>query len=253
MGVRTRTPWALSDIIMSMDSVQKQVVDSLLAQVSVGIPSAKIIDLTASKITAGTITAADIRVEGTAETGSDAILIRSEGTFAVIRSDNFVAGSAGFRIRSNGNAEFNDILVRGDIESGNWDGASPANLATKDGTATVGFYLDSSVGAAQFQGDIFLDGLLSVDATDDSGSVSLSPTAAGTTELGLAWKTGVGGAGSIRASIYTGYGSNVLQIEGGGGGTGLTISTTQVQVRLDDAGDQFTILRIPQSWYNCPI
>jgi hypothetical protein len=76
----------------------------------------------------------------------------------IISSANFVSGSTGWQIDGDGNAEFNDITVRGDIESGNWNGASPANLATKDATATVGFYLDSSVGAAQFMGDMFIGG-----------------------------------------------------------------------------------------------
>ncbi len=117
MGVRTRTPWSLQDIILSTRSVQKQVVDSLLAQISVGIPSAKIINLTASKITAGTITAENIRIEGTSEAGTDAIILETSGTKAVIKSDNFVTGSAGFIVRTDGSAEFDDVIIRGDIEA----------------------------------------------------------------------------------------------------------------------------------------
>jgi hypothetical protein len=68
-----------------------------------------------------------------------------------IQSDNFVTGVSGWKIeRNTGDAEFNSIVVRGDIESGNWDGASPADLTTPDPNATTGFYLDSSVGVAQF-------------------------------------------------------------------------------------------------------
>jgi hypothetical protein len=76
----------------------------------------------------------------------------------IISSANFVSGSTGWQIDGDGNAEFNDITVRGDIESGNWDGTSPANLATFDSGATVGFYLDSSVGSAQLMGDLFVGG-----------------------------------------------------------------------------------------------
>ena len=83
---------------------------------------------------------------------------------AHLQSDNFSTGSAGWKInRDTGSAEFNDILVRGDIESSNWNGTSPANLASVDGGATAGFYLDSSVGSAQFEGDIFLGGDLTLE------------------------------------------------------------------------------------------
>jgi len=284
MAVRTRIGWSLGEIILQQSSVQKQVVDSLLAQISVGIPSAKIIDLEASKITAGTITIQDISLEGSAETavkaqgtltmdtqpsdgdtytvdaktytfqtvltdvdgnvniggtlaqaklnlvaafdlsgtpGTDyalsmtahptvdiaafvtddavltaktaggagnaiattetftastnvfddidlgkttagstgAIILETTFTQAVIRSDNFQDGLSGFRIRSDGDVQFNNLLLRGDLESGNWDGASPADLEFGiDTAATEGYYLDSSVGTAQFTGDMFIGG-----------------------------------------------------------------------------------------------
>lgn len=79
------------------------------------ITSAKIVDLEAGKITAGTISAEEIRVEGTSETGSNGIVIDSDGTTASIRSDNFVAGTTGFSINSAGDAEFSDVIVRGTL------------------------------------------------------------------------------------------------------------------------------------------
>lgn len=91
----------------------------------------------------------------------------------VASSSNFVAGTSGWMIDGDGNAEFNNVTVRGDIESGNWDGVSPANLALMDTTATVGFYLDSSVGAAQFMGDVFIGGDLKI--TDGTGTITISP------------------------------------------------------------------------------
>ena len=83
---------------------------------------------------------------------------------AVIRSVNFEEGTAGFILRYDGSVELNDVVIRGDLVSSNWDGADPANLATVDGAATTGFYLDSSVGAAQFEGSIYLGGNLEMTA-----------------------------------------------------------------------------------------
>lgn len=60
------------------------------------ITSAKIADLTFDKITAGTNTAS--------------LVIGSGG---YIKSSNYSAGSSGFIIYGNGNAEFNDVTVRG--------------------------------------------------------------------------------------------------------------------------------------------
>ena len=62
------------------------------------ITSAKIADLAADKLTAGTISSKLIQIGG--------------GTAGVIQSDNFSAGSVGWRIRGNGDAEFNSITVR---------------------------------------------------------------------------------------------------------------------------------------------
>ncbi len=62
------------------------------------------------------------------------------------------------------------LQVDTDIESSNWNGASPANLATIDAATSAGFYIDSSVGAAQFTGDMFIGGpggdYLFLDATN---------------------------------------------------------------------------------------
>jgi hypothetical protein len=115
---------------------------------------AELMTVRAGRITGGTIN------------GKTIILAGASG---VIQSDDFVTGTSGWQIAGDGSAEFNDVLVRGDIESGNWDGTSPANLATVDTGATAGFYLDSSVGAAQFEGDIWLRGNL--QASDDTDIV----------------------------------------------------------------------------------
>lgn len=67
------------------------------------VTNAKINDLSASKITAGTIAAQEI--------------ILSNSTASILRSSNFVAGSAGWRIRGDGDAEFNNVTVRGTIDA----------------------------------------------------------------------------------------------------------------------------------------
>lgn len=48
-------------------------------------------------------------------------------------------------------------LVGNDMYSANWNGAIPANLSSIS-SATAGYYLDGSVGAAQFSGNLFVRG-----------------------------------------------------------------------------------------------
>src|SRR5690606_17400454 len=76
----------------------------------------------------------------------------------ILSSSNYVPGVSGWMIDGNGNAEFNDVMVRGDIISGNWDGTIPVDLSSYDVGATAGFALDSSEGTAQFMGDVFVGG-----------------------------------------------------------------------------------------------
>lgn len=78
----------------------------------------------------------------------------------VLRSVNYEEGVAGWKIVGTGDAFFNDVTVRGDLVSGNWDGDDPADLSSFDSGATQGFYFDSSVGAGQLMGDFFLGGNL---------------------------------------------------------------------------------------------
>lgn len=61
----------------------------------------------------------------------------------------------------------------GDIKA-NWDGDSPADLSSVDGTATTGYYLDGSVGAAQFQ-SIFAQGG-QLDTLSVTGTLTMSST-----------------------------------------------------------------------------
>lgn len=170
-------------------------------------------------IVRGTLNADDI----TAGTLSvDRIAANSLGTVKftdTLQSDNFVSGTSGWQITiDTGNAEFNDILIRGDLESGNWDGTSPANLATEDTGATAGFYLDASVGAAQFEGSIWLGGDLEMTGT---GSVIRSAdTNSDRIEIGggdayLKMYADFLGSSILHAVVgyaATGYGANDLTI-----------------------------------------
>jgi hypothetical protein len=120
---------------------------------NVSIVNADINDLSAVKINAGTL---DVDRIGAASitTGKlevTAALVASQ----VIRSTIFTSGSAGWQIEADGTAEFNDITVRGDLISGNWDGSDPLNLATVN-AITAGFALDSSVGSMQIFQNLFI-------------------------------------------------------------------------------------------------
>lgn len=66
------------------------------------ITNAKIASLSASKITAGTI-------------DSEAIILA--GVFGIIKSDFFITGVSGWQITGDGNAEFNNVTVRGTVDS----------------------------------------------------------------------------------------------------------------------------------------
>lgn len=81
-----------------------QIANAAIATAKIGdaqVTNAKINDLAVSKLTAGTITAQEI--------------VLSNSTSSILRSSNFSAGSAGWRIRGNGDAEFNDVTVRGTL------------------------------------------------------------------------------------------------------------------------------------------
>jgi hypothetical protein len=74
------------------------------------VTSANIYDLTASKITAGTITGKEIIID----TDNDDPLNPVLGT---IRSDNYVTGTSGWIIKSDGSAEFRNATIRGSLNA----------------------------------------------------------------------------------------------------------------------------------------
>lgn len=109
-------------------------------------------------------------------------LVLAGGKHGVFRSANLETGTDGWALYGDGTAEFNDVTIRGDIESANWDGASPANLATMDASASAGFYLDSSAGAAQFNGNVWIDGTVQIGQSAD-GYISFLSSPGGTSEI----------------------------------------------------------------------
>lgn len=119
-------------------------------------------------------------------------------------SQGYATGVTGLILRGDGSAEFNDVVIRGDVESGTWDGASPANLATFDTGATQGFYLDASVGASQWMGDVFIGGDLIMSGTGEfrtgSGSDYIAFGPFGAQPRLMAWIDGGVTQGSIIAT-----------------------------------------------------
>lgn len=89
---------------------------------------------------------------------------------SVIRSLKYnPTDETGWAIFGDGSASFygdvyfgENAIFQGDLYSANWDGTLPLSLATRDTGATVGFGLDSSAGAVQFMGPVWLGGTLDV-------------------------------------------------------------------------------------------
>lgn len=102
-------PWAVLPGTVVVDGAttpgpaayEAVIVGALIADATIG--SAKIRELTADKIRAGTIGAETIVLAGT--------------TSSRIRSSNYAPGSAGWQIDGAGNAELNNVTVRGTVAS----------------------------------------------------------------------------------------------------------------------------------------
>jgi len=92
------TPKLAANSIIAEKVGTNEIITTSANIANLAVTSAKINDVSADKITAGTISSQTINVAG--------------GTSGVIQSSNFVAGSAGWRIRGNGDAEFNTVTIR---------------------------------------------------------------------------------------------------------------------------------------------
>jgi len=88
--------------------------DAAITTIKVGeaqITDAKIDTLTASKITAGTISGKEIIVD------TDSATDPSNPVLGKIRSSNYVTGSSGWIINSDGSAEFQNATIRGSLNA----------------------------------------------------------------------------------------------------------------------------------------
>lgn len=106
--------------------------------------------LDARSIRGGTITGREIIIAG--------------GTRGVIRSENLdKANNLGWGIWGDGSAFFGaSVTFGGDIVSGNWNGANPADLSSVDAGASAGYYFDTSEGAGQLSGPLWMGGSLNL-------------------------------------------------------------------------------------------
>ena len=114
------------------------------------VTDAKIVTLGVNKLTSGTISAKQIT------------LATASGVDSYIESDNYSTGTAGFRINSNGNAEFNNGNFRGDITgaSGTFTGSITGASGTFGGNLSGGTIdiggSDSSSFHVDSDGDMWL-------------------------------------------------------------------------------------------------
>lgn len=114
------------------------------------ITDAEIANANVNKLTSGSIS------------GKTFTLVTDSGTEAVIKSNNFQSGSDGFRIKSNGDAEFNNGNFRGDITgaSGTFTGSITGASGTFGGNLSGGTIdiggSDSSSFHVDSDGDMWL-------------------------------------------------------------------------------------------------
>ena len=138
---------------------------------------------------------------------------------AFTATDATITGAVTATSGSLGSMTITGVLTAGDIK-GNWNGASPADLSSApDGTATTGFYIDGSAGAAQFMGPVMLGGQ----------NLWLKP--AGThPQWATVYTTDTGGEAAL-----------VLRTAGSGGGTGGSnfdgTPTTVGKITLHETGE----------------
>lgn len=182
--------------------------------------------LTAAKITAGTIGAHEIVLTQPGTTYS----YTPPSNMAVIRTSNYQSGSTGWLIRGDGQAEFNDITVRGAVSGGTID------IGGADATS---FHVDSSgnmwLGAATF-----------------SASPPFKVTSAGALTA-----TGVTVTGQINASsgTFSGNITSTATITGGtlqtaSSGQRIVLSGTSFNLYAAGSGDTSTITFNPATTTN---
>ena len=152
--------------------------DAAITTIKVGnaqITDAKVNDMSVAKLTAGTITGKEIIIDTDSTDSQNPVL----GT---IRSDNYVSGSAGWIIKSDGSVEFETGTFRGDLDAAG--GTFSGNLSAAGGTfsgnlSAAGGTFSGNLSAA---GGTFTGTLSGVDGTF-SGNISANQVTADTLSL----------------------------------------------------------------------
>lgn len=133
-----------------------------------------------------------------AGTNTAALVIGGSGT---LRSSNYSAGTAGWTIEGDGDAEFNDVTVRGDLISG----TSPDQITIQSGVLT---------------------------ATDGSDSITIDPISAWSLGAQITFDAGGVNDCYLRA---TNFGISLLQPSTGGtNGCSTFVGETKIEFSMDD-------------------
>jgi len=135
---------------------------------NLAVTDAKINSLAVTKLTAGNLT-----VEMNLTAGGS------------VKSDNYAAGTAGWQIESDGDAEFNDVTVRGDIEM------TTGSIEIVNGTETI--WLNKTAGELRIGGTTYSSAPFQVSA---AGALEATSGKIGGVDIDTASLT-VGNAGIV--------------------------------------------------------
>jgi len=153
----------------------------------------QISSVSAGKLIAGTIGAQEI--------------ILSNSASSILRSDNYSAGASGWRIRGNGDGEFNNVTVRGTFSAGTGaDGvlnASPSASTFGNSSFRHIAFPQSTVGSTEFQARNGGTAYVRIAAFDigsgaTAGGVEVTGSLGGSTTLGPGGVTTTGTIESLR-------------------------------------------------------
>ena len=214
--------------------------DAAITTLKVGdaqITDAKIDTLTASKITAGTISGKEIIVD------TDSATDPSNPVLGKIRSKNYSSGSAGWIINSDGSVEFSSGTFRGDITgaSGTFSGSLSAGVSISAPAITGGtisgtsgtFTGDISGASGTFTGDLTGADITGGTINIGSGTFQVSNAGAITATSGTIGGISLGST-SISSSNFSGS-SQGFQITSAGAATFNSVTVNNPVITLNSA------------------